>query len=225
MHWKIDHALIEQACGEAGGTAMKALFLETVLPSEDVRISLEESKLAASEFMRSGRFAWAAEATRTEITTAAALIDGLVAGHPLEQNMAKTAWMQRVHTQIGFYISWVPPQGDSPAAAAAEAEQDLYESDVGTLYGAAALQKKYEEEIKKVTPQEKLRLDDYKLFGTFRHLLTQSMASDLDARISKLCSAEAPKASKRPKQSKPAIVKSDKACSQALSLANDLLGL
>ena len=68
--------------GEAGSNAMKALFLDRVLPSAEERRTLEQSKQAAAEIMRSGRFAWFAEAARTELCAAAALIDGLIAGHP-----------------------------------------------------------------------------------------------------------------------------------------------
>ena len=132
--------------------------------------------------------------------------------------------MQRVFTQIGFYISWEPPL-DGAAAKASQAEQDLYEDDGDKiLYGAMALQKKFEE-LRQVKPQEKLTVKDYQLFATFRHLLTQEMAADVDQRIAKLVDVEAPKASRKSKQAKPCPPKPEKAGGRALNLANELLGL
>ena len=222
-YWCIDRCLIDHSCAEQGAGALKVAFFDAVLPSPERPKSMETSQELAKEFRRRGRFAWAPEATRSEIEAACKLIDGLVAGHPPGSMAASTGWMQRVYNQVSYYISWEPPVLDEAAAKAAQADQDLYEEDDKILWGAKALQKKFEE-IKQVKPQEKLKLKDYQVFATFRHLLTREMAADVDARIAKLVDVEAPKASRKSKQSKAAPSKPDAGC-RGVSLANELLGL
>ena len=215
------------ACGLAGAEYLKDKYVNEVMPSASRPCSLEDSKAAAKQLQDSGAFKWAHAATRTELLSATKIIESLLAGHPLEPSSAGTPWLQRIQQQCSYYVSWTQPSVEAGKAGEEDGDEDLYGHDSKTLYGAAALKQLFQE-VRDTKPQEKLKLKDYALFGTLRHLLSNEMRSDLDARVQRLYAAEVPKSSAKSKPvAKPARPSKTKIGGEdeARALACNLLGL
>ena len=130
---------------------------------------------------------WAHGAVQTELTIAGKLLKDLQDGVPAQSMCSRTPWLQAVYAQLGFFVSWRAP----PKQAKDEENEDLYDTvePAEPVYGAQALEMLWQELL--AQKPKALTLQGYSLFGTFRHLLANDIAHELDRRVNALYVADA----------------------------------
>ena len=170
--FQLDLCVMEQVTGAEGASLLKASFEEKCLASEDVDLPLCDAIAAAKLLLESPAFTWAAPEAKADLKEAMAMIKRIDAQEPIITSSAQVSdWLAKVRVRLSYFLR---------EKIAHEAEGDSERSKL--LFGRAALKHRWT----KVRAESESKLESYRIFAVWKHLMTPEMEADL-TQVQKQC--------------------------------------
>eukprot|EP00971_Amphidinium_carterae_P352924 6492773-Amphidinium_carterae.3 len=220
-YFEIDMHLIHYFVGEHGSARAKTMWKEKVFQCSP---DAEEALTTLQSFVSSPLFAWTSQSLQGEIQGVHDMVARMRNSTPvLEGANDTTPWMKDIAVKLQCFIEVEVQPSKKVKTESAEQKEEESER---TLVGVRALESLFQSLLKKES--DDVKLEDLKVFSTWRHLLTETQETkiaELRNALMKTGIMEKPVVKAKAKPKSRAATKAVRSEQQLNATARALLGL